>query len=1118
MDRGARLFQLCCLCLAIAAHADTFTTNTTSLPTSAGRKWHTATLLQNGKILVAGGLSTGGFSLATTLIVDPLAGTITVGPSMTHARDRHTATLLKNGQVLIAGGVNENFQTNAFDINFNADLYDPVSNTITATGTMTTSRYDHTATLLTDGRVLLAGGIGGLGPGILASGEIYNPSGSGAFTPITVGMSVPRHRHAATLLPDGHVLITGGVTNDNSFTIASTIDVFTGTSFLQVGAFSVRCDHTATLLQNGKVLLAGGMAGPYPGAATATTDLVSISGAGAVTVASGASLKSARYEHTATLLPNGDVLLTGGGGSTDPLSGGVRNDTETFRPNATTGSTTVRPSMAVARQRHTATMLTNGRVLIIGGYNLDANSNFNFAYPLSIETYEAQPESLALSTSLANGRISPVTVLLPNGKVLVLGGTSSTVSGNFVLAAELIDPTFSPATVTSAGSLDGQRSGMTATLLQNGNVLIVGGYNGRAALGSALLYDPASNAFTQTGILHFARYGHTATLLQNGKVLIAGGKSATPIIVPEIYDPVSGTFSDAAPMKAARYAHAATLLRDGRVFLSGGNNGSFPLNSTEIYDPATDTFVFAQPMATPRQDHGMVTLQTGAVFIYALNDDKEIYHPDSGAYSAVNGIGGQMQKGVLLPDGTVLITTGYNYNFSSEDGFKIFNPTTEAILPVGALWRDSATPVLLRDGRVLMAGGMNQVPSSCCPAATDTVIYNPHPDPALRPSFNIGFTICEPAPVSLTGATHLSGSEGSSGSTSNSAANTPLLRLQSAHDGTLHLIPATSWTDTTFTAQISSVPFGFYRIAVVSNGVASNTPQLVEVSPFAPILGNYANTTMTTGQNRIITPSAAPDTHGTTGVNFTVSPSSAGGAPSFLGNLTINGSTGEVTITDAHPAGLYTVTISAAVGCGTATKNFTLTVNPIERPTVATAEAQSSSDVMITWAAVDGAATYDMYRSTDVTLPARGRSKVGTTRNTSYNDSLLAADKTYVYEVEAVDADGGGSGLSDPDIATTRTFADEPLAPGSAITAAYFDHALVAVNAVRAAANLPTASFAHAPLGGKAITESEIATLRTALNEARSVILGSQVTFTFPATAGTAIHAVDLGEIRNGVK
>src|SRR5215813_7003106 len=310
------------------------------------------------------------------------------------------------------------------------------------------------------------------------------------------------------------------------------------------------------------------------------------------------SMTVQRRDHTATLLTNGKVLINRGtGGSAelyDPVTG-------TFSP---TG-----PSLGGGfAPGSTATRLQDGRVLIVGGS------------PAEIDNPPTGTFSPAGNLNVA--RVAHTATLLRDGKVLIAGG-SDIAGGQHLAVVELYDPV--TGTFTLTGHLNAGRFSHSATLLQDGRVLIAGGEQitspGFAiSLSSAELYDPATGAFSPTGNLTQPRGGLSFTqapLLNNGKVLIVGGET---IQAAEIFDPATGTFSRTGNMSIARSALSATVLSSGQVLVAGGvitlpGGGPGTTNLVEIYDPVSGAFRPAAFMIQARQQHTATLLPNGQVLV-----------------------------------------------------------------------------------------------------------------------------------------------------------------------------------------------------------------------------------------------------------------------------------------------------------------------------------------------------------------------------------------------------------------------------------------------------------------------------------------------------------------------
>jgi len=318
---------------------------------------HTATLLPNGKVLVAAGHSTNGSNLKSAELYDPGTDSWTVTGDLNEARSFHTGTLLPSGKLLIAGG----FDTFGH-VSSTAELYDPETGVWSVTGSLNSPRVYHTATLLQDGKVLVVGGIISNSWVFSNSAEVYDPT-SGKWT-MTASLNKVRVSHTATLLHDGKVLVVGGMddynfpTDNIAFNNAELYDPTTETWRLTGDLYAGRCYHTATLLPNGNVLILGGTdLYDYPVLAELYDP---ISGDWSLV----GSINHSRAFCSATLLPSGKVLITGGNLS---YQGSSLNSVEVYDPD--TGISYDTANLTTPRSDHTATLLQDGRVLVVGGTN-----------------------------------------------------------------------------------------------------------------------------------------------------------------------------------------------------------------------------------------------------------------------------------------------------------------------------------------------------------------------------------------------------------------------------------------------------------------------------------------------------------------------------------------------------------------------------------------------------------------------------------------------------------------------------------------------------------------------------------------------------------------------------
>jgi WD40 repeat protein len=383
------------------------------------------------------------------------------------------------------------------------------------------------------------------------------------------------------------------------------------------------------------------------------------------------SLAQPRGEHSATLLPDGRVLIVGGFDTGDPASAEVWDpETATFSPAG---------SLAERRQGPNATLLLDGRVLIVSSPTRDH---------ASAEVWDPETATFSPAGSLAGDRSAHSATLLPDGRVLVVGGCPDgghLVSGDVCdddlasVEVEVWDPatgTFSP-----AGSLAGARSGHSDTLLPDGRVLVVGGCQGHNCDDDpdAEVWDPETSTFSPAGSPAMGGVGD-AVLLPDGRVFVVGEGIKGGNVTAEIWDPATGTFSPAGSA-AMGWVDLAGLLPDGRVLVYGGGldvvataGEEYGNAAAAVWDPATGTFspfIPAGSLPGPRT-YGTKT---------------------------------------LLPDGRLLILgdcLGGQCARRAPTSTEIWDPATGYAGPTGSLaeeHRFGHSATLLADGRVLVVGG-----------------------------------------------------------------------------------------------------------------------------------------------------------------------------------------------------------------------------------------------------------------------------------------------------------------------------------------------------------------------------------------------------------------------------
>jgi hypothetical protein len=560
------------------------------------------------------------------------------------------------------------------------------------------------------------------------------------------------------------------------------------------------------------------------------------------------SMSTGRSNATATLLTTGMVLIVGGFGSNAAASA------EIFDPKA--GDFALTGDLNAARLLHTATLLNDGRVLVAGGIN--PSSNIPLA---SAEIYDPATGSFSVTGSLNTPRYGHSASVLNDGKVLIAGGVDS--SGNVTASAELFDPSTGIFTVTPAG-LSTARQSHAAALLNSGLVLITGGYDSNGyPLASAELYDPVAETFSATGSLNVARADHTATLLNTGEVLIAGGLGAhsAPLGSAELFDPAAGSFTSTGTLLTARDLHTATLLNNGTVLTAGGwdvNSNALP--SVEFYDPVAGAFAPSGALNTARGQATATLLSNGAVLVtggqgssYLALSSAELYQPSTLTPPGLVSI--------ALAPANPSVTAGLGQRFTATGTFSDNGTQTLA----SATWSSSASSVatVTSDasnfgcafGVAQGSGSVSACTGSICGSTTLTVGAPTPPAPeimGLAPGSGLVGSW-----VAISGA-NFGAAQGSSTVSFGGTAATVV-----------------SWSDTAVLVAVpSSLTAGqTVSVVVTTSAGASNAADFLPVTTSPPYTVSPPMVNLLVGQTRTI---AVTDSNGNavTGLEWTTSNSS----------------------------------------------------------------------------------------------------------------------------------------------------------------------------------------------------------------------------------------------------
>jgi Bacterial Ig-like domain (group 3)/Bacterial Ig-like domain (group 2) len=517
------------------------------------------------------------------------------------------------------------------------------------------------------GTVAFYDGAAALGTGTISSGTATFATstlalGSHSITAVYGGNTTYVGSTSPILTQNVLTLTSISVTPQNASLAVGATQQYTATgtfSNQSQGNITSSATWTSSDVTVAKISAVGIATGVAEGPATIEASVGTINGSAALTGTPSrfrltGSMITVRAFNTATTLQNGQVLIVGG------YAGGVNEigACELFNP--ATGTFAPTGSLNIPRAWHTATLLQNGQVLIAGGEA--TYSNGNGYKPTQAELYDPATGLFSYTGNLNLGRFGDTATLLQNGMVLIAGGDFSTGK-----TAELYDPV--AGTFAYTGSLNTPLWDHSATLLNDGTVLIAGGDNIQPSYTSPIvgteIYNPAAGTFTPTGNLNIARENHTATLLASGKVLIAAGSgSQANLASAEIYDPVAKVFTLTGNLSYARATDTATLLNSGQVLIVGSQT----LGVAELYDPTSGTFSLAGNLNIPRGGPTASLLNDGTVLIAGSDvPQAEIYQSAGSPIEPPDSLQITPAVANVMVGGTQHFTAIDNFGYPRQD-------------------------------------------------------------------------------------------------------------------------------------------------------------------------------------------------------------------------------------------------------------------------------------------------------------------------------------------------------------------------------------------------------------------------------------------------------------------
>ncbi|MEK7389998.1 MAG: kelch repeat-containing protein [Elusimicrobiota bacterium] len=570
---------------------------------------------------------------------------------------------------------------------------------------------------------------------LFADGEYFDPAANEWLFDLPNSISLPsptlnRFGHTATLLANNDVVQYGGRTCSGATCasqVSSSMEIGTLSGEVNLAASAnalttVRAFHTSTLLPDGKILAAGGTNGPSVLRSAELFDPAT------ETFSPVGAMRAVRDLHTATLLPNGRVLVAGGF-TTNDVSTGSTNSSEIYYPESQLFIETT--PMISSRSNHTAVLLPYGQVFVAGGFG--PNDVITGSSELFIST---QNRWIAAATMPANcERALHVAVQLKNGNIMLIGGVNS---GGVLDTSALYDPTLNTWDCASVAVMPERLRSLTATLMFDGRVLVAGGNNGLGEVNASYIYSPLTNTWTATATFPILepRFNHNATLLPNGNIMMSGGshRLGTPSAI-EIFHlnasswsaSVSGLIYSAGP----RTFHTQTLALNNKVYAIGGSNGAIGGPGTSFWGPAEGGYFMSTPDshskdAPPSLRQSSITLTTQSPFLPGNNLTVigtrfrgETDASGGGAASAdssfslprlilqqVDGSGGtaSQSNGGFVVDLTTEIYRNSSNFATLNTSFTVALPATASLMPYGWYALRVGANGVYSDGKLVQVG------------------------------------------------------------------------------------------------------------------------------------------------------------------------------------------------------------------------------------------------------------------------------------------------------------------------------------------------------------------------------------------------------------------------------